>query len=913
VRYLYGAFVGIIAGSAYSLVGVSITLMYRSTGVLSFAHAAFAMLAAYVDSWLIVDQGWPRVPAAMGALCVAIAYGLMVELLAIRPARHASPMMRLVVTVAVLSMTTAAVLIVFGVEGVESRLLLPHGSLEVGEFIVSYQELGIFSLALVSAIGLSIFLKRTLFGTAVRAAGQDETSARLLGVSPNRVAQFNWGLGAALAGAYGILIAPLVLLGAGTFPLLLVKALTASLFGGLMSLPMTFLGGLVVGVAESLSAIRYTQPGNRELMVFLLILGLVLFRRSWATKGSDGPMFAPGIRAPSLTLRFPAVGRSWQLAQRGLRPLVLAGVAAFAVWALLVPTTSEYWGFVGARTLFYVIEALSLVILVGWAGQLSFMHGAYVGIGAFMTGYLVNKHGMTLELAIPLAALTGMALGGLAGLPALRLRGLQFAIMSLAFVGATSEWLFRREEFGLLASSIPRGTLFGLDLFESQNLYRIMLPVTAAMFLIAWNVRRSAFGSVLIASRDNPTAVEHFGASPRRTRMAAFLLASFFASLGGAFYGILLTSFTPGTFGPGLSLALLLYAMAGGVNTLAGPVLAGVLFSLVPQWLQGRSAADQSQWPDLLSAVALVAFVALRPGGLASMFRWLRGSWTPRRRTVPEHDLPVPASAPRPAHSTDEQPILVVDEITVNFGGVVANDRVSFSVDRGEIVALVGPNGAGKTTLFNVITGAQRRLASGSVRVRGRDVTAMPTRSRAALGLARSFQHLAVVPSLTVRQNVAIGAASRQRGGILTAAARGPWLTRAERLLAREVADACNVVGLLESMDRLAGELTYGDRRRLEIARAMVARPELLLLDEPSSGLDPSESAELASVVRTLRDERGVTVVLVEHDLSFVRALADRAIVLDFGHVIASGPTDEVLADDAVIDAYLGSRAVTGA
>lgn len=910
MTYVYAVFVGIIGGSAYALVGVSITLMYRSTGVLSFAHAAFAMFAAYIDSWLVVDHGWPRVPGAIAALLLTIVFGLVAERLAIRPARHSSPVLRLVVTVAILSFTTALMLLLFGYDPIQSRPLFPSGFVKAGQFIVSYQELAIFGIAAASAAGLGAFLKSTLFGTGVRASGEDETSARLLGVPPSRVAQFNWGLGALLAGIYGILIAPLVLLGAGTFPLLLVKALAASLIGGLVSLPLTFVGGLVVGVAESAISIRYTQPGNRELTVLVLMIAVLVLRRSWSTKDDEGPVFVAGTRPAFLSRPMPRVKRAWERTRPFARPVVLAAMAGLAVWALVVPTASEYWGFVGARTLFYVIEALSLVMLVGWAGQVSFMHAAYVGIGAYMTGYFVNRHGMSLEVAVPLAALVGTAFGGLVGLPALRLRGLQFAIVSLAFVGAASEWLFRRPELGLLSSSIPRGTLFGIDLFPSANLYKVMLPVTAVLFLLAWNIKRSSYGSLLIASRDNPTAVSHFGASSRRTRMAAFLLASFFASLGGAFYGILLTSFNPGTFAAGLSIALLLYAIVGGVDSLGGPVLAGVFFSLLPQAIQGRAAADQSQWPDLISAGLLVAFVALRPGGLASLFRWTF-DFGRRRGSRSQAPAEEPAGPGWVADGTSGGQLLEADQVTVSFGGVVADDRVSLSVAVGEVVGIVGPNGAGKTTLFNALTGAQR-LSSGQVHFLGEDVTAWSARRRARAGMARTFQHLAVVPALSVEQNVAIGAAARRRGGILSAATGAPWMRRTDRAVRHEVAAACRMVGLEDRLQRPAGSLSFGDRRRVELARAVVARPRLLLLDEPSSGMDPAETAELAALVERLRDEMSITIVVVEHDLSFVRSLTERLVVLDFGRVIASGPTDEVLALPEVIEAYLGSGAVNG-
>ena len=285
--------------------------------------------------------------------------------------------------------------------------------------------------------------------------------------------------------------------------------------------------------------------------------------------------------------------------------------------ALARAMTSNYWGFVGARGLFYVIEALSLVLLVGWGGQVSLMHGAYVGIGAFTTALLVETHGVPLELAILGGAATGMAMGAVAGLPALRLTGLQFGIASLVFAGAASEWLFKRPEF---PKALPRGELFGIDLGQDSNIFMIMLPVTAVLYLLVWQVRRSTFGPLLISARDAGPTVAHFGADPKRTRMWAFLLASFIAALGGGLYGVLLTGFQPFDFSLLLSIALLLNAVVGGITSLAGPLLAGVLFGVVPQLIQGRSGTSATAVPDMIAGLAVIALVAFRPGGLAALF-----------------------------------------------------------------------------------------------------------------------------------------------------------------------------------------------------------------------------------------------------------------------------------------------------
>jgi branched-chain amino acid transport system permease protein len=287
---------------------------------------------------------------------------------------------------------------------------------------------------------------------------------------------------------------------------------------------------------------------------------------------------------------------------------------------VVVPGRSEFWGFAGTTALVYVLESLSLVLLVGWGGQVSLMNGAYVGIGAFSTATLA-QHGVSLPLAILSASAITMVVGAIAGLPALRLSGLQFAVASVAFAEAATAWLFLNPH---LSGQLPRGKIFGIDLFESSHLYLVLLPVTLVCYLLVWNVRRSSYGLLLFTARDAPDTLAHFGVSPHRIRMGAFLLASFIAGIGGAFYGILLTSFQASDFDLQLGIALLLYAVVGGVESLAGPIIAGFLFGVLPQIIQGHSGATSSAWPEVISGVVVVALIALRPQGLASLLPTFR-------------------------------------------------------------------------------------------------------------------------------------------------------------------------------------------------------------------------------------------------------------------------------------------------
>jgi len=600
---LEAAVSGVFTGGSYALVGVAITLMFRSTGVLSFAHAAFAALAAfvYVD---LGERGWALPLAAAVAVLAATAYGLIVERVAVRPLVGANPATRLIATLGILTFTSGLLLWHYGFAPVVAEPLLPSRSVTILDVAVSYQKVAVLVTAAVLAAALAWFLERTRFGVAVRAVAQDPEAARLHGISLGAVARFNWGLGACLSAIVGVLVAPLQIVNVGTFTLLLTKSLAGTLVGGMASLPLTFLGGLLVGVAEAIAAVRVDQPGMRELAVLGLVVVVLLVRRTWAV----APTAYSEPRVSRWRIRIPVPAAA--------RPLAFALAGAGVLVALIVPAGSTYWSFVGGRTLFFVIEALSLVMLVGWGGQVSLMQGAYVGVGALGTGYLVVEHGMTLWLALLLSAVAGTVMGAIAGIPALRLSGLQFAVASLAFTGAAAAWLFERPE---IPSSLARSELFGIDLSSDTSVYYVMLALTALLMLAASNLRRSVQGRFLIAARDTPEAVEHFGASATRARMGVFVVAAFTATLGGGLYAVLISGLSPTDFAPMLSLSLLIYTVVGGSQSLVGPVMAGLAFGLLPQITQSTASGSADAVPDIIAGATVILVLVFRPGGLADL------------------------------------------------------------------------------------------------------------------------------------------------------------------------------------------------------------------------------------------------------------------------------------------------------
>ncbi|MDP1819108.1 MAG: ABC transporter permease [Acidimicrobiales bacterium] len=617
-KYLDAAVVGIAVGGPYSLMGISLTLMFRTTGVLSFAHAGFAMIAGFTYGELAGARAWPALVAGLVAVLLSVGAALLTERLAMRPIARTGPAVKLIATLGVLSVITGLITQFFGGQPDETPLVFPSGVMRIGGAAITYQQLGILAITIATALGLRAFLQRSRFGIAIRAVQVNAEAAELLGVPITRVDQFNWALAGLLSGVVGVLLTPLIAATVATYPLVLVKALAGTLFGGLLSLPLTFAGGVAVGVIESAARVGFSVRGAPEVAVMFTVAILLLVRRSWGDDdnatavASSGSTVGPvRFRINQQLDRVPWVGGS-------TRSILLVGMALLIVAGSFVAAGDEYWGSVGAVSLFYAIEVISMVVLTGWGGQVSLMHGAYVGIGTFVTGWLVGVQDVPLELAIPMAGLVGVALGAILGLPALRLNGVQFAIASTVFAAAATAWLFELPD---LPRNMNRGTLFGIDLFESSNVYLIMLVVTALMLAVAAALRRSTWWRLLIAARDVPDAVRHAGLRPGPIRIVAFSVASFMATVGGCFYGIIATSYSPFNFSLLLSFSLLLYAVVGGLESLLGPVVAAMAFGLLPQVLQQEAGASSSAWPIVVSGVAVIALLVLRPSGVASMLR----------------------------------------------------------------------------------------------------------------------------------------------------------------------------------------------------------------------------------------------------------------------------------------------------
>jgi branched-chain amino acid transport system permease protein len=545
------------------------------------------------------------------------------------------------------------------------------------------------------------------------------------------------------------------------------------------------------------------------------------------------------------------------------------------------------------------LPALGLVLLTGVGGMTSFGQAAFCGFGAYTTAVLTTAYGWSPWATLPLALLVTAAAALVLGLVTVRLSGHFLPVGTIAW-GISLYYLFGNLEIlgrhdGI--SRIPPFSIAGYDLVDPRAAHLVIWGLVIAATALTANLFDSRIGRAIRALRRGRVAAEAFGIDAARLKLVVFVYAALLSGLSGWLYAHVTRTVTQTPFGINAGIEYLFMAVVGGAGQVFGAIFGAGLVTLLKEVLQRllpQLLGNGVQAEALVLGILLVALLQGARDGVWPRLAALLPS--PARRRPPA----APALPRRAA--TDADGRLEVDEAEKRYGGLVAVNRVSFAVGRGDIVALIGPNGAGKSTTFNLITGVARPTA-GRIRFAGREIAGARPGAAARLGIARTFQHVKLIPDMTVLENVALGAHLRGRAGVVAAMLR---LDRDEeaRLLA-EARRQIERVGLADEMMKPAGALALGQQRVVEIARALAADPLLLLLDEPAAGLRHREKQALAALLDTLRAE-GLGILLVEHDMGFVMGLTDHIVVLDFGTKIAEGPPAAIRSHPAVIAAYLG-------
>ncbi|WOH51500.1 ABC transporter permease subunit [Bradyrhizobium sp. sBnM-33] len=584
-------------------------------------------------------------------------------------------------------------------------------------------------------------------------------------------------------------------------------------------------------------------------------------------------------------------------------PLIVFALVMAAI--PFIPGVPPFWIVLLNNIGLAALVAMGLVILTGVGGLTSFGQAAFCGFGAYTTAVLTTAYGVSPWLTLPLSLVVSGIAAVLLGIVTVRLSGHYLPLGTIAW-GIGLFYLFSKLEFlgrndGI--SGIPPLSIGTFRMLEPGTIYFVIWIAVLVSALLTMNLLDSRTGRAIRALRRGHIAGEAFGVQTPRAKLLVFVYAAVLAGLSGWLYAHFQRAANPTPFGAHAGIEYLFIAVVGGAGYVWGAVLGAGIVVILKEILQSYLPyifGGQSQLETIVFGILLVVLLQLAPTGV---WPWLMSRLPIKsNRRMPDTSLPLATPVRAQASSAV---LLQIEKARKQFGGVIAVNDVSFDVRSREIVALIGPNGAGKSTTFNLITGVLT-TTGGTISVLGHKVDNAPPQEVVKLGVARTFQHVKLVPDMTVLENVAIGAYLRGSAGAISSMFR---LDRTdEAKLLAEAARQIERVGLGDQIDQLAGSLSLGQQRIVEIARALCVDPLLLLLDEPAAGLRHMEKQRLAALLRQLRDG-GMSVLLVEHDMGFVMDLADRVVVLDFGTKIAEGTPAAIKTNPDVIKAYLGATA----
>ena len=884
------ALLGLGVGALYAFASQGLIVIYRGTGVLNFSLGATAIAGVYMQWDLHTQHGWPFLLSAIVGVAWSAFLGALTHWVIMRPLRRASSLVRVIATLGVLVTIQAAVIIRYGSNPHQVDSWLPTNRLTLwGDVGITVDRLILLAIGSASALGLWLLYRSSQFGLATEAVSESERSAAAIGLSPNKIAVINWALGSAIAAVAGILVVPIITLQVTAMTALILAALAAALVGDFRSFPIATAAGFALGIGQALVGRFADQQGLAPSLPFLVIIVVLVFR------GRSLPLRDYYLQ------QLPMVGNgrmSWDWTLFGFGTVVFLMLTKEPKW---IDALTVSWG--------VAIVLLSIVVLTGYTGQLSLAQYSIAGFGAFVAGRLVAVFHIPFLLGLVAGVAAAVPLGIIFGLPAVRTRGINLAIVTLG-LGTTIElMLFRNRNYtgGVQGTQVGNPEIFGFDIGSINHPARygifVLVMALVAVVVIA-NVRRGRSGRRLIAVRTNERAAAALGIDVVKAKLFAFALASAVAALGGIVIAFRLSSISYQSFTNFTSITYVGLAIVGGVGYLLGAFVGGTMATAgLNQEILESTWPGVGRWIQLISGIAILLTVLTYKDGVAAewakVFKLVKRARKWGRPYIIElADVADPRSA-TDQHARVPPRTLTLEGLTVRYGVVTAVNNVSYRLEPGTVTGLIGPNGAGKTSLIDAVSGFAR--AEGRVLLDDVDLSKAPAMKRARAGVARSFQSLELFEDSTVFENLSVAADPQD---LRSYALDLIWPINPP--LPPEVVRAVLEFQLDQDLHRDVRDLSYGKRRLLAIARAVAMSPSVLLLDEPAAGLSSTESTELARVVRRLAEDWGMAILVVEHDMNFVMGVCDQVMVLDFGNLIASGSPEQIRSDPAVVAAYLG-------